>query len=94
MAPYATAKAGLHGMTGVLADEFGGDGILSNAVMPGMVLTERNRERPEDVREAVAERTPSDRISTPEDVAALVAFLGSEANGNVNGAVVPVTGGL
>lgn len=93
MASYATAKAGIHGLTGVLADEFGEEGILSNVVMPGMVLTERNLERPKDVREAVAERTPSGRITTPEDVANLVVFLGSAANGNVNGAVVPVTGG-
>ncbi|WP_247002410.1 SDR family NAD(P)-dependent oxidoreductase [Halosolutus gelatinilyticus] len=94
MASYGTAKAGIHGLTGVLADEFGTEGILSNVVMPGMVLTERNVERPEDVRQAVAKRTPSGRITTPEDVANLVVYLGSEANGNVNGAVVPVTGGL
>lgn len=94
MAAYATAKAGLHGLTGVLADEFGEDGVLSNVVMPGMVLTEKNVERPEEVHEAVAERTPSGRISTPEDVANLVVFLGSEANGNINGAVIPATGGM
>ncbi|RBI60442.1 hypothetical protein DMJ13_19255 [halophilic archaeon] len=94
MAAYATAKAGLHGLTGVLADEFGDAGILTNVVMPGMVLTERNLKRPEEVREAVAERTPSKQISTPEDVANLVVFLSSEANGNINGAVIPVTGGL
>lgn len=94
MAAYATAKAGLHGLTGVLADELGDAGILTNVVMPGMVLTERNLERPEEVREAVAERTPSKQISTPENVANLVVFLSSEANGNINGAVVPVTGGL
>lgn len=94
MAAYATAKAGVHGLTEVLAAELGETGILSNVVMPGMVLTEKNVERPDDVREAVAERTPPKRITTPEDVANLVVFLGSEANGNVNGAVVPATGGL
>ncbi|WP_222914653.1 SDR family NAD(P)-dependent oxidoreductase [Natrinema sp. SYSU A 869] len=94
MAAYATAKAGVHSLTKVLAIELGEMGILSNVVMPGMVLTETNRQRPEEVLEEVAERTPSGHITTPEDVANLVVFLGSEANGNVNGAVVPVTGGL
>ena len=42
----------------------------------------------------MVENTPSKRLSTPEDVANLVVFLGSEANGNINGAVIPVTGGL
>lgn len=94
MAAYVTAKSGVHGLTKVLAAELGELGILSNVVMPGMVLTERNLERPKEVRERVAERTPSKHITTPEDLANLVVFLGSEANGNINGAVVPVTGGL
>lgn len=93
MAPYATAKAGLHGLIKVLASDLGEMGILSNVVTPGMVLTERNLNLPEEVRQGVAERTPSKRVSTPEDVAELVVFLASSANGNVNGAVVPVTGG-
>lgn len=94
VAAYVTAKAGVHGLTRVLATELGELGILSNVVMPGMVLTEKNLEQPKEVREGVAERTPSKHITTPEDVANLVVFLGSEANGNINGAVVPVTGGL
>lgn len=93
MAPYATAKAGLHGLIKVLASDLGEMGILSNVVTPGMVLTEKNLNLPEEVRQGVAERTPSKRVSTPEDVAELVVFLASSANGNVNGAVVPVTGG-
>ncbi|WP_227377970.1 SDR family NAD(P)-dependent oxidoreductase [Haladaptatus halobius] len=95
MAPYATAKAGIHGLTRVLATELGETGILSNVVMPGMVLTEKNLEQvPQSDREAIAEQTPSRQITTPEDVADLVVFLGSPANGNVNGTIVPVTGGL
>jgi NAD(P)-dependent dehydrogenase (short-subunit alcohol dehydrogenase family) len=95
MAPYATAKAGVHGLTRVLATELGAAGILSNVVMPGMVLTEKNIEQvPQSDREAIAEQTPSKRITTPEDVANLVVFLGSETNSNINGAVIPVTGGL
>lgn len=95
MAAYATAKSGVHGLTRVLATELGAAGILSNVVMPGMVLTEKNLEQvPQSDRETIAERTPSKRITTPEDVANLVVFLGSATNGNINGAVIPVTGGL
>lgn len=95
MAPYATAKAGIHGLTRVLATELGETGILSNVVMPGMVLTEKNLEQvPQSDRETIAEQTPSKRITTPGDVADLVVFFGSPANGNINGAIVPVTGGL
>lgn len=94
MAPYATAKAGVHGLTRVMATELGEEEILSNVVMPGMVLTEKNLEQvPQSDRETIAEQTPSKCITTPEDVADLVVFLGSTANGNINGAVIPVTGG-
>lgn len=95
MAAYATAKAGLHGLTKVLAAEFDEAEILSNAVLPGMVLTEKNAERvPENIREEVAERTPTKQITTPEDIADLVVFLGSPANGNINGKLIEVSGGL
>jgi NAD(P)-dependent dehydrogenase (short-subunit alcohol dehydrogenase family) len=95
MAAYATAKAGLHGLTKVLAGELGEAEILSNAVLPGMVLTEKNAERvPETIRKEVAERTPTKRITTPEDVANLVVFLGSPVNGNINGELIEVSGGL
>jgi NAD(P)-dependent dehydrogenase (short-subunit alcohol dehydrogenase family) len=58
------------------------------------VLTEKNREQvPQSDRESIAEQTRQ-RITTPEDVADLVVFLGSAANSNINGAVVPVAGGL
>lgn len=91
---YATAKAGLHGLTKVLAADLGEAGILSNVVMPGFVFTEKNAERqPEEIRQKITEQTPSKRLTTPENVADLVVFLGSETNGNINGAVIPVTGG-
>lgn len=94
LGPYATAKAGLHGLTPVLATELGEAGILANIVMPGTVLTERTSEQiPVSDQKKMAENTPSKRLSAPEDVANLVVFLGSQANRNVNGAVIPVTGG-
>ncbi len=92
---YAAAKAGLHGLTRVLARELGPVGILSNVVMPGFTLTERNRDQfPLHMQAAVAQQTPTGRLTKPEDVAALIVFLGSAANGHVNGEAIRCTGGL
>lgn len=92
---YAAAKSGLHGLTKVLAAELGVGNILSNVVMPGMTLTERASEViPHVVREQVAGKTPTQRLTKPEEVAKLIVFLGSAANGHVNGEVIRVTGGL
>jgi 3-oxoacyl-[acyl-carrier protein] reductase len=92
---YAAAKAGLHGLTRVLARELGPAGILSNVVMPGFTLTERNRDQfPQAMQDAVAQQTPTGRLTSPEDVAALIVFLGSAANGHVNGEAIRCTGGI
>lgn len=92
---YAAAKAGLHGLTRVLAHELAPAGILSNVMMPGFTLTERNRDQfPEEMKAMIASQTPTGRITTPEDVAALIVFLGSAANGHVNGEAIRCTGGL
>jgi NAD(P)-dependent dehydrogenase (short-subunit alcohol dehydrogenase family) len=92
---YAAAKAGLHGLTRVLARELGPAGILSNVVMPGFTLTERNRDQfPQAMQAAVAQQTPTGRLTKPEDVAALIVFLGSATNGHVNGETIRCTGGI
>jgi NAD(P)-dependent dehydrogenase (short-subunit alcohol dehydrogenase family) len=92
---YAAAKAGLHGLTRVLAHELGPVGVLSNVVMPGFTLTERNRDLfPQHMQAAVAKQTPTGRLTRPEDVAALIVFLGSAANGHVNGEAIRCTGGI
>ena len=92
---YAAAKAGLHGLSRTLARELAPAGILTNVVMPGMTLTQRaHRTLSQSIREQVASQTPTGRLTEPEDVAAAVVFLGSAANGHVNGEIVRVTGGL
>lgn len=91
---YGTAKAALHGMNRSLAWELGEDAILSNVVLPGLTLTERAEAMiPAEVLEQERGHTPKGRLNTPEDVAALVVFLGSPANTGLTGEVVPVTGG-
>ena len=60
LGPYATAKAGLHGLTRTLAVELGSVNILSNIVMPGFVLTERNQQNvPSQYQEHVKQHTPT-----------------------------------
>ncbi len=94
LGPYATAKAGLHGLTRTLAVELGPANILSNVVMPGFVLTERNQQRvSSEHQEQVKQHTPTRQFITPEDVAALIVFLGSQVNRQVTGEIIRVTGG-
>ncbi|MET9324136.1 SDR family NAD(P)-dependent oxidoreductase [Streptomyces sp. NPDC003038] len=91
---YAAAKAALHGLTKSLAWELGRDGILINAVLPGAVLTEKSRMLPQDVLDHVAEPAATGRLSTADDVASTVLFLGSARNGNTTGELLRVAGGL
>lgn len=87
--PYGVAKAGLHGLVRQLAWDAGRDGILVNVVAAGFTVTERNIEViPDSMRERVAAQTPSRRLSSPSEVAALITFLGSGANGNMTGEIV------
>lgn len=92
---YSTAKAGLDGLLASLKWEAGAAGVLVNIVSPGFTVTENNLARfGDDVRESVRERTPSGRLSVPEDVARAVVLIGSAANGNITGAYLPVAGGI
>jgi NAD(P)-dependent dehydrogenase (short-subunit alcohol dehydrogenase family) len=92
---YSTAKAAFDGLLASLKWEAGAAGVLVNIVSPGFTVTENNLATFSDaVRESVRERTPSGRLSVPEDVAEAVLLLGSPANGNIAGAYVPVAGGI
>ncbi|MBQ0987925.1 SDR family oxidoreductase [Streptomyces sp. F63] len=86
--PYGTAKSGLHGLARGLAWEGGRDGILVNVVAPGFTLTDSRPPIPEAVTDKLAAGTPTRRLSDADDVAKLVVFLGSGANGNLTGEVV------
>ena len=93
LGPYATAKAGLHGLSRTLAVELGPADILSNEVMPGMVLTERNQKQvPAEYQEQVRQHTATRRLTTPADIATAIVFLGSPANRQITGEVIRVTG--
>jgi NAD(P)-dependent dehydrogenase (short-subunit alcohol dehydrogenase family) len=91
---YAAAKAGLEGLASALKWEGAEAGILINTVAPGFTVTERNLATfGDEVRETVRGRTPSGRLSAPDDVASAIVYLGSPANGNITGVYLPVAGG-
>jgi NAD(P)-dependent dehydrogenase (short-subunit alcohol dehydrogenase family) len=85
-AAYAAAKAGLVGLARSLAWELGPEGILVNVVAPGLTLTGRViKALPEGVADGFAARTPTRRLSGPDDLAELIVFLASAANRNMSG---------
>lgn len=89
---YAAAKAGLHGAVKSLAREMASRGITANAVAPGVIAGRMTDELfPADQLKAMV---PAGRAGTPEDVAALVAFLCGDAAGYINGQVIGVNGGM
>lgn len=91
---HTMAKAAVLAFTRTLAREVGADGVTVNAVSPGMALTEFSLSLPDDVKNAVAERTPLRRLATPEDVAKAVLFFASPLADFVTGANLAPDGGL
>ena len=92
---YAAAKAGVTGIARSLAREVARKGdITVNAIAPGFVRTEMLASIPPERLSAIAERIPSGRLATPQQIAEVYAFLASDRASYVNGAVIPVDGGL
>jgi 3-oxoacyl-[acyl-carrier protein] reductase len=91
---YAAAKAGLLGMVRTLALEMASAGVTVNAVLPGMIGTEKVEAMPEEIKERSRSRVPMRRFASPEEVASVIAFLCSDAASYVTGAWLPVDGGI
>lgn len=90
--PYAAAKAGLQSLTRTVAGEGGPDGIRANAIAVGIVWT-KFVEKHADRLAPEAERTPLRRLGTPEEIAAIVAWLASDESSFVTGATINASGG-
>ena len=91
---YSAGKAALNSLTRSVATAYGREGIRCNAILPG-VIRHGNRvtERPTTTTEIMISNTLVGRLGTPEDIAALVVFLASDAAGYVTGQLIPVDGG-
>jgi NAD(P)-dependent dehydrogenase (short-subunit alcohol dehydrogenase family) len=86
---YVAAKAALHGLGRALAWDAGADGILTNVIAVGFTRTGQNQDRlPDALFERAGALTPQRRVSTGEDVARVVLWLGSDANTSVTGEVI------
>ena len=89
---YAAAKSALHGATKSLAREMASRGITANVVAPGVIAGKMSDESfgADQIKQIV----PAGRAGTPDEVAALVAFLCSDAAGYVNGQIIGINGGM
>ena len=91
---YAASKAGLVGLARSIAREMGSRNITANVVAPGFIETDMTAELPEARRAEYLKAIPAGRFATTEEVAGAVTWLAGDAAGYVNGAVIPVDGGL
>ena len=89
---YAAAKAGLHGASKSLAREMASRGISVNVVAPGVI--EGRMAEAAFPPEAIRQMVPAARAGRPDEVAALVGFLCSDAAGYINGQVIGINGGM
>ncbi len=89
---YAAAKAGLHGATKSLALELASRGVTVNAIAPGIIDTPMTAQIfPKETIDVIV---PMKRAGTPEEVAALAAFLASDEAGYISGQVISINGGM
>ena len=91
---YSATKAGLLGLVRTVAAEGAGHGITANAILPGLIATEAVVAMPAEIREPLLATMPTGRFGSPDEVAALVAFLASEAAGYITGEAIGIDGGM
>ncbi len=96
LSAYNAAKGAVTNFTRALALEYGSRGVRVNAVAPSFTSTDATAEFEKNAKmlEAFRDRLPLGRAATPDDVAAVIAFLASEDARFVNGVILPVDGGL
>ena len=93
-ANYASAKAGVIGLTKSIAKEVGSRGITVNAIAPGYIQTKMTEQLNDDQRQEMLKHIPLASLGTPRDVAEAVAFLASEEARYITGHVLNVDGGM
>ena len=93
-ANYAASKAGLIGLTKSVAKELASRNVLTNAIAPGFIDTDMTAALPDAARTALIGQIPLERLGTPDDIAAMAAFLASEHAAYITGQVFTVDGGM
>ncbi|MEU5784335.1 3-oxoacyl-ACP reductase FabG [Micromonospora lupini] len=91
---YAASKAGLVGVARSITRELGSRNITANVVAPGFIDTDMTAGLSDDRKAEIRKSIPAGRMASPDEVAAVVAWLASDSAGYVSGAVIPVDGGL
>ena len=91
---YAAAKAGIEGFSRALAREVASRNITVNSVAPGFIATDMTDALSDEQKDKLKTQIPLNRLGTPEDVAAVVGFLASDAGGYVTGDTIHVNGGM
>ena len=91
---YSATKAGVEGFSRALAKELGSRSITVNAVAPGFIATDMTKDLPEANKEVMLSQIPLARLGNPDEIAAVVNFLVSEAAGYITGETIHVNGGM
>lgn len=93
-ANYAAAKAGVAGMSRALAQEIATRGITVNCIAPGFIATDMTGALNEEQTKGINAQIPMQRMGSPDDIAAAVAYLASKDAGYVTGVTLHVNGGM
>ncbi len=91
---YASAKAGLLGLTKSMARELAGRQVTVNCVAPGYIVTDMTADLPDDLKDTLIAAIPLGTLGTPEDVAGAAAYLASEESSYMTGQTLHVNGGM
>ena len=91
---YSASKAGMIGLAKSIAKEMGPRGIRANCIAPGFIITEMTNQLSQEIKDQWAAQIPLRRGGTPEDVANVAVFLGSDLSSSVSGQVIHCCGAM